>query len=771
MSAPFDPYHKWFGIPPAQQPPTYYRLLGVEVYEPDREVIDAAANQRTAYLQDLAGGEHGWFTQKLLNEVAAARRCLLNPAAKAEYDQKLRAASSGIPVAVAVPAEFADNTIADAPIFRGGLTVQPIPEVAVPVPIAEPAAPAAVGGLSDFAGLDLTSPVQAPPESDRQRVSPRPEKAPAEDAPKKKPQAGGKLWWIVGGVAFVALVGGAMAMVISGSRSPETAENAVDPKAQSKPTKSKATTPNKKPALPDSPAFHFTPPAGQVLSDICDVVLLGDEYHLFYVSHPSGRQDSAWGHAVSTDMLSWKPASIVFPPKQAPRRTGCVVLDEANSSGLGKKDKPPLVALLRDDTSSKDPPALRLAASTDGGLNWTLDNTTVPLPEGKTSVRSHRVVFHKPTARWLLLVGYAPEPKPEPKAAPKAEPKVIPKTEPKVAPKIEPKVDPKNQPKTRGDSKAAADSKAKVDAKTAADAKAKVDPKGVDPKPKTPEVFARISVYSSKNLRDWEKHPDVELPDAYGLSDVFMMPFNRKADDLRLVVATARSTVKTAAFDGKALTVSDKGPTVLIERAQNVSGMRFFEMTEDRVGVLGVMRQQPSRDGPPPILTLPTELRLLENDAKLHVFYRPFLKEFTALAYDKPEPKPKTALTDENVLESFSPQFEKARGLYQIEFELLTNNQRGKASLKLRGVPVFDVRDQQLRVGGQGTFLIYKNTQKVRIVSDRRSLEVFVGSTSVSIPLPEPTPGDENDASLTGSASYVTNLNVIPLHAPGEPAR
>ena len=26
----FDPYHKWLGIPPKQQPPDHYRLLGVE---------------------------------------------------------------------------------------------------------------------------------------------------------------------------------------------------------------------------------------------------------------------------------------------------------------------------------------------------------------------------------------------------------------------------------------------------------------------------------------------------------------------------------------------------------------------------------------------------------------------------------------------------------------------------------------------------------------------------------------------------------------------
>jgi hypothetical protein len=32
MAADFDPYHKWLGIPPPQQPPHHYRLLGIDLY-------------------------------------------------------------------------------------------------------------------------------------------------------------------------------------------------------------------------------------------------------------------------------------------------------------------------------------------------------------------------------------------------------------------------------------------------------------------------------------------------------------------------------------------------------------------------------------------------------------------------------------------------------------------------------------------------------------------------------------------------------------------
>ena len=91
MAEAFDPYHVWLGIPPAEQPANYYRLLAIPMFEASPDVIDSAADRQTAHLRTFQGGKHGPITQRLLNEVAAARVCLLNAAQKAAYDQKLRA--------------------------------------------------------------------------------------------------------------------------------------------------------------------------------------------------------------------------------------------------------------------------------------------------------------------------------------------------------------------------------------------------------------------------------------------------------------------------------------------------------------------------------------------------------------------------------------------------------------------------------------------------------------------------------------------------------
>lgn len=90
----FDPYHKWLGIPPKDHPPNHYRLLGLELFESDVDVIEAAANRQMAYVQQRATGEHLAISQKLLNELSAARVCLLDSEKKAAYDVELKSRDS-----------------------------------------------------------------------------------------------------------------------------------------------------------------------------------------------------------------------------------------------------------------------------------------------------------------------------------------------------------------------------------------------------------------------------------------------------------------------------------------------------------------------------------------------------------------------------------------------------------------------------------------------------------------------------------------------------
>jgi hypothetical protein len=91
MSESFDPYYRWLAIPPAEQPPHYYRLLGVQLFDENLDVIETAADRQMLHLRTFQSGQHAELSQKLLNEIAVAKVCLLDPQRKAAYDAQLRA--------------------------------------------------------------------------------------------------------------------------------------------------------------------------------------------------------------------------------------------------------------------------------------------------------------------------------------------------------------------------------------------------------------------------------------------------------------------------------------------------------------------------------------------------------------------------------------------------------------------------------------------------------------------------------------------------------
>lgn len=126
-SVKFDPYYKWLGIPPAEQPPNHYRLLGINLFESDPEVIQAAADQRMIHLRSFQTGQNSALSQKLLNETAAAKLCLLRKDRKAQYDAELQAR-----VAAIVPPEL--------PVAAGASMPPPIPVAAAPASPANPIA-------------------------------------------------------------------------------------------------------------------------------------------------------------------------------------------------------------------------------------------------------------------------------------------------------------------------------------------------------------------------------------------------------------------------------------------------------------------------------------------------------------------------------------------------------------------------------------------------------------------------------------------------------
>jgi hypothetical protein len=125
---PFDPYHKWLGIPETARPISKYRLLGIDDFESDRDVISAAAERQTIYLRTLQAGEHEVLVAQLLNEVSLARVTLLNVDDKAEYDEGLREQQTPEPVPEPTPPPIpVVQTPAPTPVVVRGTVTQEFP--------------------------------------------------------------------------------------------------------------------------------------------------------------------------------------------------------------------------------------------------------------------------------------------------------------------------------------------------------------------------------------------------------------------------------------------------------------------------------------------------------------------------------------------------------------------------------------------------------------------------------------------------------------------
>ena len=104
-----DPYHRWLGIPPEEQPAHHYRLLGLAPFESDPDVISSAADQRIAHIQGMIQGPEAEVARRIVGQLKLARGCLLDAHRKCEYDAQLRAAHAPAATGHAGPAA-ASNT-------------------------------------------------------------------------------------------------------------------------------------------------------------------------------------------------------------------------------------------------------------------------------------------------------------------------------------------------------------------------------------------------------------------------------------------------------------------------------------------------------------------------------------------------------------------------------------------------------------------------------------------------------------------------------------
>ena len=124
------------------------------------------------------------------------------------------------------------------------------------------------------------------------------------------------------------------------------------------------------------PNFHFTPKKAW-MNDPNGMFYYNGYYHLYFQYHPDSNVwgPMHWGHAISTDMISWTEQPIaIYPDELGTIFSGSAVVDISNSSGLGEVSKAiPIVAIY---TSSK---------KLEGNDNWKqTQSVAFSNDEGKT---------------------------------------------------------------------------------------------------------------------------------------------------------------------------------------------------------------------------------------------------------------------------------------------------------------------------------------------------------------------------------------------------
>ncbi len=157
---------------------------------------------------------------------------------------------------------------------------------------------------------------------------------------------------------------------------------------------------------PFRPQYHFTTEKNWI-NDPNGLVYFDGEYHLFYQHNPFGNTwgHMTWGHAVSTDLVSWKHLPLAIREENGIMIfSGTVVVDEKNSSGFaGKSGKVPMVAIYTGHQEGLNQ-SQHIAYSLDKGRTWTKYAKNPVLDLGKKDFRDPKVFWYEPEKKWVMVV-------------------------------------------------------------------------------------------------------------------------------------------------------------------------------------------------------------------------------------------------------------------------------------------------------------------------------------------------------------------------------
>lgn len=205
---------------------------------------------------------------------------------------------------------------------------------------------------------------------------------------------------------LLPLVGAAWAIPQSATTSTET----------STPTSSASSSPLQSGVAPVGnyegklrPQVHFSPPVGFMNDPNGLFIDSRGVYHQYYQYNPyntvAGNQ--TWGHATSTDLLHWQNQPIALAPLNGTDLvfSGSAVVDVNNTSGFFPNQTNGVVAIFTVATPYQQ--SQSIAYSFDDGYTFTRYSGNPILEIGSSNFRDPKVIWHEPTARWVMILSFA----------------------------------------------------------------------------------------------------------------------------------------------------------------------------------------------------------------------------------------------------------------------------------------------------------------------------------------------------------------------------
>jgi len=142
------------------------------------------------------------------------------------------------------------------------------------------------------------------------------------------------------------------------------------------------------------PLAHFTPRRNW-MNDPNGMLFHEGEYHLFFQYNAKGLvpDNACWGHAVSADLVDWTELPVAIPSTETEFvLSGSAVIDEANASGLGTAEQPPMIAAYTSFDPASKAQRQAIASSLDRGRTWEKYAGNPVLDIGSTEFRDPKIL-------------------------------------------------------------------------------------------------------------------------------------------------------------------------------------------------------------------------------------------------------------------------------------------------------------------------------------------------------------------------------------------